>query len=109
MFGDFIGIQDHYCHQDLIIEDHHYHITTMGIDILETISSIQEIMECRDQADLQLDIILAVEDKKVLRKFGITKKNIYLCTVNHKFTKKININFNSYGSKNFCYRYSYVR
>ena len=64
MFGDFVGIQDHYCHQDLIIEDHHYHITTMGIDILETISIIQEVMECRDQADLQLGIILVADDKE---------------------------------------------
>jgi hypothetical protein len=36
----------------------------MGIDILETISIIQEVMECRDQADLQLGIILVAEDKE---------------------------------------------
>ena len=64
MFGDFIGIQDHYHHQDIIIEDHHYHIIIIGIDILETIRSIQEIMECRDQADLQMGIILAADDKE---------------------------------------------
>ena len=64
MHGDFIGIQDHYHHQDLIIEDHHYHIITIGIDILETIRSIQEVMECRDQADLQLGIILVADDKE---------------------------------------------
>lgn len=45
MHGDFIGIQD------LIIEDRHYYIITIGIDILETIRSIQEVMEYRDQAD----------------------------------------------------------
>ena len=73
IFGDFIDIQDHYHHQGIIIEDHHYHITIMGIDILETIRNLQEITECRDQADLhimidqqeiQQDIILVAEDKE---------------------------------------------
>ena len=45
----------------------------MGIDILETIRNLQEITECRDQADLhimidqqeiQQDIILVAEDKE---------------------------------------------
>lgn len=57
MFGDFVGIQDHHTYITI-------GIITIGIDILETISIIQEIMECRDQADLQLDIILVVEDKE---------------------------------------------
>ena len=73
ILGDFIDIQDPYHHQGIIIEDHHYHITIMGIDILETIRNLQEITECRDQADLhimigqqeiQQDIILVAEDKK---------------------------------------------
>ena len=71
--GDFIDIQNHYHHQGIIIEDHHYHITTMDIDILESIRSPQEITEYRDQADIhimidqgkvQRDLILAAENKK---------------------------------------------
>ena len=54
--GDFIDIQNHYHHQDIIIEDHHYHITTMDIDILENLHNLQEITECQDQADLHIMI-----------------------------------------------------
>ena len=70
--GDFIDIQNRYHHQGIIIEDHHYHITTMDIDILESIRSPQEITEYRDQADIhimidqgkvQRDLILAAENK----------------------------------------------
>ena len=71
--GDFIDIQNHYHHQGIIIEDHHYHITTMDIDILESIRSLQKITEYRDQAvihimidqgKVQRDLILAAENKK---------------------------------------------
>jgi hypothetical protein len=44
MFGDFVGIQDHHTYITI-------GIITIGIDILETIRSIQEVMEYRDQAD----------------------------------------------------------
>ena len=71
--GDFIDIQNRYQHQGIIIEDHHYHITTMDIDILESIRSLQKITEYRDQAvihimidqgKVQRDLILAAENKK---------------------------------------------
>ena len=56
ILGDFIDMKNRYHHQGIIIEDHHYHVTIMDIEILESIRSLQEIAEYRDQADLHIMI-----------------------------------------------------